>query len=160
VVREVIEVLLPVVLGMQIVGIGGLVAGWLLSVEPAEPQLARWFTADTEPLKVVEPPKPPPSVLETLRLASAVSHRRTVSWPVPAPGELKNDTTRPIRADKVRCRTSYLHDEGQHRTPDSLSRAPGWTGDLPIVTEARLDWSSHPTVQQSRLPEVLDEVSG
>jgi hypothetical protein len=110
-------------------------------------ELAQWFTADTEPLKPVEAPKPPPSVLESLSLASAVSHRRTVSWPVPAPDELKDDTTRPIRVNRPWSRTSYLHDEGQHRTPDpdAVIRAAGWTAEPPQVTEARLDWSSHPT---------------
>jgi hypothetical protein len=104
--------------------------------------LVFWMAAhDDEPSE--QPPAQP--VLETLRLASAVSHRRTVSWPVPAPGELKDDTTRPIRDNKPWCRTGYLHDEGQHRTPDSVIRDVGWTRELPKVTSAQLDWSAHPS---------------
>jgi hypothetical protein len=84
-------------------------------------------------------------VLETLRLASAVSHRRTVSWPVPARDELKDDTTRPIRDTGPWCRTTYLHGEGRHRAPESVLRDPGRPAELPQVTSPRLDWSAHPS---------------
>jgi hypothetical protein len=110
--------------------------------------LVLWLASDDGPPEQASPQQP---VLESLRLASAVSHRRTVSWPVPAPEPLKDDTTRAIRPNKTWCRTGYLHDEGQHRTPDSVIRDPGWTAELPKVTSPQLDWSAHPTAQ---LPEV------
>jgi hypothetical protein len=104
--------------------------------------LVIWMAAhDDEPSE--QPPAQP--VLETLRLASAVSHRRTVSWPVPAPEQLKDDTTRPIRVNRPCCRTTYLHGEGRHRAPESLSRVPDFTAELPQVTSPRLDWSAHPS---------------
>jgi hypothetical protein len=104
--------------------------------------LVFWMAAHDDELSE-EPPAQP--VLETLRLASAVSHRRTVSWPVPAPEQLKDDVTRPIRVNRPWCRTTYLHGEGRHRAPESLLRDPGWTAELPQVTSPRLDWSAHPS---------------
>lgn len=172
-------VFLLAVFGTAIVG--GCVGSWLTlrhlsqaKAEPADafdaveeetsdepvvkPELAWWFTAETAPA----------TLFDSLGLASARTHRRTVSWPVPAPDELKNDTTRRIvlrqgegdegapwwagpTCEVTRESWGGRHDPQCQAESITARPAPGFLGEFATTETPRLDWSSHPTAS---VPEV------
>lgn len=155
-----------IVAGFFVSGLAGAVFGGLLvwvrvgralekaEVEPADafdsvedetsdepvlkPELAWWFTEDTAPA----------TLFDSLGLPSARPHRRAVSWPVPAPDELKDGPTRPIRV---------------RREGEAGEGTPWWAGP---TREVARDWSGHPTAEvhvgrhRSGEYPVLDGVSG
>jgi hypothetical protein len=157
--------LLPIVVALLV----GLVVGILVTLVFTGPG-----AAEVPPREVPEIPPPPKqqqSVLDSLGLPAAALHRRTVSVPVSAPDELKDDRTRPIRKriaypqpQPPWARATHLHGDSEaptaeyaafHRRPDEPFRP--FIHEVPTVEAPLADWSKYAT---ELLPVVGEEAGG